>query len=64
MSGVLDNRLVGILHGCLRHHSPYNPNTPLGHTACRRRLDNLRHGAGKTPVNRPSGDRWPANYGL
>ena len=26
-SGLLGNRLVGILHSCLRHHSPYNEHT-------------------------------------
>src|SRR5271170_2704613 len=26
-SGVLGNRLVGVLHSCLRHHSPYNEHT-------------------------------------
>jgi hypothetical protein len=26
-SGVLGNRLVGILHSCLRHHRPYNEHT-------------------------------------
>jgi len=31
MSGVLGNRLVGILHGCLRHHSPYNEHTASAH---------------------------------
>jgi len=30
---ALGNRLVGILHGCLRHHSPYNE-----HTAWARRM--------------------------
>jgi hypothetical protein len=24
---ALANRLVGILHGCLRHHTPYDENT-------------------------------------
>ena len=38
---ALGNRLVGILHGCLRHHAP-TTNTPPGHTACQRRLDTLR----------------------
>ena len=28
---ALGNRLVGILHGCLRHHRP-STNTPPGHT--------------------------------
>ncbi|MDT5356607.1 MAG: hypothetical protein QOJ56_5139 [Mycobacterium sp.] len=28
---VLGNRLVGILHGCLRHHSPYNEHTAWAH---------------------------------
>jgi hypothetical protein len=26
-SGVLGDRLVGILHSCLPHHSPYNEHT-------------------------------------
>jgi hypothetical protein len=63
MSGVLGNRFVGILHGRLRHHSPYNEHTAWAHrmpAAAYR----LRHGAGKTPVSPPSGDRQPANYGL
>ena len=25
------NRLVGILHGCLRHHTPYDEHTAWGH---------------------------------
>ena len=29
---ALGNRLVGILHGCLRHHTP-TANKPPGHTA-------------------------------
>jgi hypothetical protein len=28
---ALANRLVGILHGCLRHHSPYNEDTAWAH---------------------------------
>jgi transposase len=28
---ALANRLVGILHGCLRHHTPYNEHTAWGH---------------------------------
>jgi hypothetical protein len=28
---VLANRLVGILHGCLRHHTPYNEDTAWAH---------------------------------
>ena len=28
---ALANRLVGILHGCLRHHSPYDEHTAWGH---------------------------------
>lgn len=28
---ALANRLVGILHGCLRHHSPYNEHTAWAH---------------------------------
>ena len=27
----LGNRLVGILHGCLRHHTPYNEHTAWAH---------------------------------
>jgi transposase len=42
---ALGNRLVGILHGCLRHHTNYM-NTPPGHTAqpppTAKPLDNLR----------------------
>jgi hypothetical protein len=38
---ALGNRLVGILHGCPRHHTP-TMNTPPAHTARQRRLDNLR----------------------
>ena len=30
---ALANRLVGILHGCLRHHSPYDEHTAWGHRA-------------------------------
>ena len=30
---ALGNRLVGILHGCLRHHSPYNEHTAWAHRA-------------------------------
>jgi hypothetical protein len=29
----LDNRLVGILHGCLIHHTNYDENTAWGHRA-------------------------------
>jgi transposase len=28
---ALGNRLVGILHGCLRHHSPYNEHIAWAH---------------------------------
>ena len=28
---ALANRLVGILHGCLRHHTPYDENTAWAH---------------------------------
>ena len=28
---ALSNRLVGILHGCLRHHTPYDEHTAWGH---------------------------------
>jgi Transposase IS116/IS110/IS902 family len=28
---ALANRLVGILHGCLRHHTPYNEDTAWAH---------------------------------
>jgi hypothetical protein len=28
---ALSNRWVGILHGCLRHHNPYDEATALGH---------------------------------
>jgi transposase len=28
---ALANRLVGLLHGCLRHHTPYNEHTAWGH---------------------------------
>src|SRR5271166_4252352 len=28
---TLGNRLVGILHGCLRHHTPYNEHTAWAH---------------------------------
>jgi transposase len=28
---ALGNRLVGILHGCLRHHTPYDEHTAWGH---------------------------------
>ena len=39
---ALGNRLVGILHGCLRHHHP-TANTPPGHIAkSPKPLDNLR----------------------
>lgn len=30
---ALANRLVGILHGCLRHHTPYNEHTAWAHRA-------------------------------
>ena len=37
---ALGNRLVGILHGCLRHHTPYNEHTAWAHrqTPTRSRL--------------------------
>jgi hypothetical protein len=38
---TLGNRLVGILHGCLRHHTHYNERTAW-HTAKRKPLDKLR----------------------
>jgi hypothetical protein len=38
MSHVLGNRLVGILHGCLHRHSPYNEHTNLGTPHNNRRL--------------------------
>jgi len=41
-SGVLGNRLVGILHSCLQPPQPLQRTHRLGHTACQRRLDNLR----------------------
>ena len=28
---ALGNRLVGILHGCLRHHTPYSEHTAWAH---------------------------------
>ena len=28
---ALANRLVGLLHGCLRHHTPYDEHTAWGH---------------------------------
>ena len=28
---ALGNRWVGILHGCLKHHTPYNEHTAWGH---------------------------------
>jgi hypothetical protein len=28
---ALGNRLVGILHGCLRHHGPYDEHTAWAH---------------------------------
>jgi hypothetical protein len=28
---AVGNRLVGILHGCLRHHTPYNEHTAWAH---------------------------------
>ena len=39
---ALANRLVGILHGCLRHHTPYNEDTAWAHRtpAPAARLDN------------------------
>ena len=39
---ALGNRLVGILHGCLRHHSPYNEHTAWAHRHASSVLDNLR----------------------
>ena len=30
---ALANRLVGILHGCLRHHTRYNQHTAWSHRA-------------------------------
>lgn len=30
---ALANRLVGILHGCLKHHTPYDEHTAWGHRA-------------------------------
>ena len=38
---ALGNHLVGILHGCLRHHSTYDEHEP-GHTAHPQPLDSLR----------------------
>ena len=38
---ALGNRLVGILHGCLRHHTPYNEHTAWAHRIPPR-LDTLR----------------------
>ena len=28
---ALGNRLVGVLHGCLQHHTPYNEHTAWAH---------------------------------
>lgn len=28
---TVGNRLIGILHGCLRHHTPYNEHTAWAH---------------------------------
>ena len=39
---ALGNRLVGILHGCLRHHTPYDEHTAWAHRHASRPLDNLR----------------------
>ncbi len=30
---ALGNRLVGVLHGCLRHHTHYNEHTAWAHRA-------------------------------
>ena len=38
---ALGNRLVGILHGCLRHHTDYDENTAWAHRTLSR-LDDLR----------------------
>ena len=40
---ALGNRLVGILHGCLRHHTPYDEHTAWAHRQTTPPpLDNLR----------------------
>ena len=39
---ALGNRLVGILHGCLRHHTPYDEHTAWAHRHTSQPLDNLR----------------------
>ena len=39
---ALGNRLVGILHGCLRHHTPYDEHTAWAHRHTTQPLDNLR----------------------
>ena len=39
---ALGNRLVGILHGCLRHHTNYDENTAWAHRQSPKPLDDLR----------------------
>ncbi|WP_433527560.1 IS110 family transposase [Nocardia pseudovaccinii] len=36
---ALGNRLVGILHGCLRHHTPYNEETAWAHRQTNRNTE-------------------------
>ena len=42
------NRLVGILHGCLRHHTPYDEHTAWGHRGLNRRLTPSRRGMSRS----------------
>ncbi len=39
---ALGNRLVGILHGCLRHHTHYDEHTAWAHRQIPKLLDELR----------------------
>ena len=41
---ALGNRLVGILHGCLRHHTPYDEHTAWAHRQHRSRLTTYEPG--------------------
>ena len=46
---ALGNRLVGILHGCLRHHTPYDEHTAWAHRTTRhRRLTPTTRGMSRT----------------
>ena len=56
---ALANRLVGILHGCLRHHTLYDEHTAWAHRTPTRRLTPTTRGMSRADRGRRRGRRRP-----